>query len=1421
MKSKYFLVIFLISITCFIDSLKAGENTYKRSNFEGRHFIIAFPDNEIAEAGYPIQKIFISSRHDTKVSIIIDSVESIVTIKDGSIQSFEIPSEYEIVASLSGQILENKTIDIKSSHPITVSCYSSQVYSSDMFVAIPVSSWGKDYITMNMGNDFYEDNYNSTSSQSIENKKSRSGEFMILSAEDLTIVKVFPSASSGISSSFSMRLDKGESYLLKGYASTLKHVNDLTGTRVKANKPIGIVSGHMRSAVPIKEDTIAQTKDYLMEMLPPVESWGMDFVTIPWGNKMSTMYKIVASEDNTVISYEDSQMGEAFSLQAGEYRVIDNARSTGVWSASAPIMIAQFMARYIRPAPGGTETSDYDPSYAIVQPTDQYVNSVLFKTISYNEVGFDFNSYTGGRKTKQYEKHFVTVIADSAARETMTLDGIPIKSLFWPTNSPYYFYMNNPISPGDHILESPVGSFSGLLYGAGEMDSYSLILGSGLKQYGSNDETTPLIFAEVNCDILTGFVSDTLGMSSGTFNSGIFYVEMDEDESYNVNFWQDQTEDNADIVRFGAKVIDFELDARLVVNYSDEDGNFDTYVWDYFGLNVNASPKVDFGDLVKGSIAEKSFYFVNTSISRTVTVSDVIYDEDLFDISLDAILPIDLVPSQQISGTISINPLIGNDFTSEILIISSCSQTSSIPVSAQFLSIGVESLGYDFGDIILTEQRDGVLIYSNTEDVPIRILGQTFPVKPYSSSGTIIGDVILPGQSSSISVRFNAPQNYNFIEDVAFEQFVTINSSGTVGERSYTFTNNLSISGGVKYPRFVNDNINLGRVRVEQTVSRTINLNNLEDTLAFVSLIESSSTYSDFPSDDLATLLENVNGTLITKKNSAGGNYEISFDVNPMERGTSSFYSKFEYLSGDGTGNGPYRRTFSRSGTVTAFLPEAQSRDHYLGELYAGLESSTFLSLIESASEDDLSLNHLREFEYYYTSVGGDRTEITDVDEISKFPIKILNSVGGEINGELVMGYRDAISRTVSFAPKDSGYYELLLIASHDGGVWDEGRELGNDGNPIYYDTISIAALALRERIPKVIFEFDQYESYACNFQELQFSIINVGEVDIEITNVRVVDAADLSSDPKAIGSPAPIILFPDGINALAQREYTDTLWIFATRPESGQIDLRLEGIDLLYGTLFTADTSFYVEPKVNTLAIDEVSFGEGREINAFDTLTFSGSLPSPVNVGYEFEFELGIEIDRSLVEVLNNSTLINFTNYRNDIYYSVPASVNHVGDNKFFIVLEDEIKTDTLTLDWNFSLEVRYLYTSFTSTDIILESSADVCYNPITKAFPLKIPEFCIFNRRQISPFLNTSDIFPNPADTDISVELSIGREDVINIIFINNLGQKFHLDENKFVNEGYHLLYYDLGNLPAGNYLFVIEGSNVYKSKYITITK
>ena len=74
--------------------------------------------------------------------------------------------------------------------------------------------------------------------------------------------------------------------------------NDISGTRIIANKPISVFSGHECANVPLT----SQPCDMLIEQVPPVDTWGTEVVTIPLITRSADTIKVFASQASTTVS---------------------------------------------------------------------------------------------------------------------------------------------------------------------------------------------------------------------------------------------------------------------------------------------------------------------------------------------------------------------------------------------------------------------------------------------------------------------------------------------------------------------------------------------------------------------------------------------------------------------------------------------------------------------------------------------------------------------------------------------------------------------------------------------------------------------------------------------------------------------------------------------------------------------------------------------------------------------------------------------------------------------------------------------------------------------------------------------------------------------------------------------------------------
>jgi len=193
---------------------------------------------------------------------------------------------------------------------------------------------------------------------------------------------------------------------------------DLTGTRIIANKPISVITGHECGNVPGLSDP--GPCDYLIEQIPPIDMWGTEVVVVPLITRQADLIKVVVSQDSTTVNITRTNCntgvlindGISFTLNAEQYREFTIGDYSLIQS-NHPIAVFQFSTSwqtdgirlsdpfmfYVPPCEQyrnryGVATAPFDPSLEGVaggEPQTAYVN---YTNIAIPEEYFDVNQLT-------------------------------------------------------------------------------------------------------------------------------------------------------------------------------------------------------------------------------------------------------------------------------------------------------------------------------------------------------------------------------------------------------------------------------------------------------------------------------------------------------------------------------------------------------------------------------------------------------------------------------------------------------------------------------------------------------------------------------------------------------------------------------------------------------------------------------------------------------------------------------------------------------------------------------------------------------------------------------------------------------------------------------------------------------------------
>lgn len=148
---------------------------------------------------------------------------------------------------------------------------------------------------------------------------------------------------------------------------------DITGTLIKATKPVAVLSGNPLTQVPKK----MKFPDNLVEMLIPTYAFGKKYALGPIaGRQCGVVYRIVAEKHDTVVFESD---GTRHILSARTFKDLDFTQTDyKCITSNKPVMVVQFAKGQV--ADGSA--LEGDPFMAIMPPVERYASRYVLDLIT-------------------------------------------------------------------------------------------------------------------------------------------------------------------------------------------------------------------------------------------------------------------------------------------------------------------------------------------------------------------------------------------------------------------------------------------------------------------------------------------------------------------------------------------------------------------------------------------------------------------------------------------------------------------------------------------------------------------------------------------------------------------------------------------------------------------------------------------------------------------------------------------------------------------------------------------------------------------------------------------------------------------------------------------------------------------------------
>ncbi|MFT6422476.1 MAG: hypothetical protein ACJA2K_001201 [Thalassolituus sp.] len=448
---------YIFALLC-VTAFSYSSLTIAAMDSRGTEFMFAFPPNYTNSGNL---SLFISSESDASGTIEIPGLSFVqpISIRANEVTQVRLPLNAQHTAANS---IKSLGIRVVTDQEVTVYGLNQFRASTDAFLALPVDVLGIEYLNI-----------------SYQGLGSYPSQMLVTGVYDGTEVTITPTtATTGRTAGtpFNLTLNAGDSYLLQATSG------DLTGTTVNASSPVSVMGAVKCVNVPVGYYAC----DHIVEMLPPVATWGQSFVTIPLATrKKGEVFRILASENNTQITVNGDP---AATLQRGQHHEIILTAPSEI-TADAPVLLAQY-------SPGQAfDGVISDPFMMLIPPSEQFLNSYNFATLP-QSVGF--------------RNSFVNVIAPTGALDSMLLDNTPVdETLFQPVGQTGFSSAQIALEPGSHNIRS-LENFGIYVYGFGGYDSYGYPGGMSFDFINPRgDSYPPNARLELLGDYIIGYATDS------------------------------------------------------------------------------------------------------------------------------------------------------------------------------------------------------------------------------------------------------------------------------------------------------------------------------------------------------------------------------------------------------------------------------------------------------------------------------------------------------------------------------------------------------------------------------------------------------------------------------------------------------------------------------------------------------------------------------------------------------------------------------------------------------------------------------------------------------------------------------------------------------------------------------------------------
>ncbi len=315
---KAFLLMFIFLI---LENLRGFAQDYSN---KGTDFWIPYAGH--IDSTSSRMALYISSDNNTNGQVELAGNIIPFSVVANQAATIEIsPAVYAVYNGQSDGIGIGKGIHVISAKPIVVYAHILNQARSGSTLVLPTNVLGRDYIAL-------------AYTQSTNNVFTAKSQITVVGVENNTLIEIKPVATDILNLHlanipFLVTLNKGDVYQYQSFI-------DLTGSSIKSVsnagigcKPIAVFTGSTWTSFNCAN---ASGGDNLYQQLFPIGTWGKNFVTAPFANRESDIFRIIVKDPATIVTLNGNILNSN-TLHNGIYYEYQNANGT----ANAPFFVDQ------------------------------------------------------------------------------------------------------------------------------------------------------------------------------------------------------------------------------------------------------------------------------------------------------------------------------------------------------------------------------------------------------------------------------------------------------------------------------------------------------------------------------------------------------------------------------------------------------------------------------------------------------------------------------------------------------------------------------------------------------------------------------------------------------------------------------------------------------------------------------------------------------------------------------------------------------------------------------------------------------------------------------------------------------------------------------------------------------------------------